>query len=69
MLRLKDLLEVIEEGMALIIVDWSSDKHNIVFSGIYHLDDLPKYNNYKVVTMEQNLFHIIINIFKVEGDY
>ena len=64
MLKLKDLLEVIEEGSVLTIYDWSSENHVIVYNDIYHLEDLPNYDNYKVITLEQSLYHIIINIVK-----
>lgn len=65
MLKLKDLLEVIEEGTRITIIDWSNEKHLVIYNKHYNLECFEKYDDYKVVSLEQNNNYIIINIMKV----
>lgn len=60
MLKLKDLLEVIEEGTKLYIIDWSEIPHNL----IYELESLSVYDDYKIVSIQQLSTFIEINIMK-----
>lgn len=64
MLKLKDLLEVIEERTKLMIIDWSGENHKVVYFQEYDLEQT-FYDDYKIISMEQSLNYIIINIIKV----
>ena len=64
MLKLKDLLEVIEEGTKLMIIEWTGENHKVVYFQGYNLEQT-LYDDYKIISMEQSLNYIIINIIKV----
>ena len=64
MLKLKDLLEVIEEGTKLYVIDWSEIPHNPIYEKKYELESLSVYDDYKIVSIQQFSTFIEINIMK-----
>lgn len=64
MLKLKDLLEVIVEGTKVVITDWSEPLHRVVYCKLYNLETMLRYEDYKVVSLEQIGDCISINIMK-----
>lgn len=64
MLKLKDLLEVIVEGTKVVITDWSEPLHRVIYSKLYELENIVRFEDYKVVSLEQIGNCISINIVK-----
>ena len=66
MITLNDLLEVIEVDTKLMIIDWTGENHKVIYFQKYDFGTITSDDiNYKVVSMEQSLNYIIINVIKM----